>query len=97
MDTSNAGDHGHDGVEVGAAVGSDRGVPPANLQLLGRGTNSATHAADLTYYDTGNGGFVFSAGSICFGGSLVEDANLQTIVRNALNQAIAARPLAAHG
>jgi hypothetical protein len=97
MDTSNAGDHSDDGVEVGAAVGNDRGVPPANLQLLGRGTNSATHAADLTYYDTGNGGFVFSAGSICFGGSLVEDANLQTIVRNALNQAIAGRPLAAHG
>jgi hypothetical protein len=39
----------------------------------------------MTYYRTSAGGFVFSAGSISFGGSLVIDPVLQQIVRNALN------------
>jgi hypothetical protein len=90
MDTSNSGNEPDDGVVVSASVASDRGAPPANLQLLARGTNSTTHAADMTYYETGHGGFVFSVGSICFGGSLVQDANLQIIVKNALNKALAA-------
>jgi hypothetical protein len=42
---------------------------------------------EMTYYETGFGGFVFSVGSIAFGGSLVVDADLQTVVRNALNEA----------
>jgi hypothetical protein len=29
----------------------------------------------MTYYETDSGGFVFSAGSLCFGGSLVQDIN----------------------
>jgi hypothetical protein len=89
MDTSNAGNEPEDGVVVGAVVGDDRGDPPANLQLLARGTNSDFHASDMTYYETGHGGFVFSVGSICFGGSLVQDSNLQIIVKNALNRALA--------
>lgn len=97
MDTSNAGDHGDDGVEVSASVASDRGDPPDGLQLLARGTNSGAHAADMTYYDTGEGGFVFSVGSICFGGSMVQNGNLQTIVANALNKAIAETSISAHG
>ena len=91
MDTSNSGNEPDDGVLVAATVSSDRGVPPANLQLLARGTNSASHAADMTYYETGHGGFVFSVGSICFGGSLVQDTNLQIIVRNALDKSMAGR------
>ena len=31
----------------------------------------------MTYYDTGHGGFVFSAGSLTFGGSLAVDPTLQ--------------------
>lgn len=42
---------------------------------------------EMTYYETGFGGFVFSVGSIAFGGSLAVDADLQTVVRNALNEA----------
>jgi hypothetical protein len=38
----------------------------------------------MTYYEHSQGGFVFSAGSITFGGSLVVDKKIQTIVRNAL-------------
>ncbi len=88
MDTSNSGNEPDDGVEVSASVASDRGTPPAGLQLLARGTNSDTHSADMTYYETGRGGFVFSVGSICFGGSLVQDSRLQTIVKNALNKSL---------
>jgi hypothetical protein len=88
MDTSNPGNEPNDGVVVSASVSSDRGVAPPNLQLLARGTNSPTHAADMTYYATGHGGFVFSVGSICFGGSLVQDANLQIIVKNALDKSL---------
>jgi hypothetical protein len=86
MDTSKPGNDPDNGVIVGATVSSDRGAPPPNLQLLARATNSASHAADMTYYETGHGGFVFSVGSICFGGSLVQDANLQIIVKNALDK-----------
>lgn len=74
-----------------AAPGTDRGEPPANLQLLARGTNDSAEgqqAADMTCYDHAGGGFVFAAGSINFGGSLVEDANLQQIVLNVLDDAL---------
>ena len=75
---------------MAATVGSDRGKSPDGCVVLARGTNgdlpgAAAHAAEMTYYDTGNGGYVFSVGSICFGGSLVQDASLQQIVRKALD------------
>jgi hypothetical protein len=84
MDTSRQGSSEPEGVVVEANVSSDRGAPPANLELLARGTNAADHSADMTYYETGRGGFVFSVGSICFGGSLVDDSQLQQIVTNVL-------------
>jgi hypothetical protein len=87
MDTSNAGNHGDDGVIVAATIDDDRGAPPAGLQLLARGANPGGHSADMTAYDTPDGGFVFSTGSICFCGSLVQDATLQAVVKNALNAA----------
>jgi len=71
--------------------GTDRGNPPANLQLLARGTNHSdqgNHAADMTYYGHPGGGFVFAVGSITFGGSLIEDANLQQIVLNAVDESL---------
>jgi hypothetical protein len=42
----------------------------------------------MTYYDHPGGGFVFSAGSLCFGGSLVQDAHLQAVVKNAIDAAL---------
>jgi hypothetical protein len=72
---------------------SDRGNPPGNIQVLARGINNTDdggpYGAHMTYYETGSGGFVFSAGSLGFTGSLVKDATLQTIVKNALNKATA--------
>ncbi len=85
MDTSIPGTAA-DGVIVSAYGSDDRGAPPGNLELLARGTNPG-YGADMTYYRTAAGGFVFSAGSLSFVGSLVVDPILQTVVRNALREA----------
>ncbi len=90
MDTSDSATAPFDAI-VTAWLGDDRGSPPTNIQLLARGTNEPVEGpvtAHMTYYETGNGGFVFSVGSVCFCGSLVLDANLQIIVKNALNQGL---------
>jgi hypothetical protein len=79
------------GVIVTASEGSDRGIRPDNLQLLARGTNRKVNGnltAHMTYYEHAGGGFVFSAGSLCFVGSLVQDADLQIIVKNAFDAAL---------
>ena len=82
MDSSRGG-NASPGLEVNAAIfdyggqqGSDRGMPPSNLQVLARGCNErflnssgvleGPHAAEMTYYDTLAGGFVFAAGSMTF-------------------------------
>jgi hypothetical protein len=41
----------------------------------------------MTYYDHPGGGFVFSAGSLTFGGSLVVDPVLSGLVGNVLQRA----------
>ena len=83
MDTSIPGT-APDGYIVSTTLGDDRGGDPPGLQLLARGDNACGYGGDMTYYRTAAGGFVFSAGSLSFGGSLVIDATLQQIVRNAL-------------
>jgi N,N-dimethylformamidase len=71
---------------------NDRGAPPENLQILARGTNvtqQGRHTAKMTYYEHHpDGGFVFSVGSITFGGSLAIDPTLQKIVGNALKKCL---------
>jgi len=57
------------------------GVEPGLRALKG-------YTGHMTYYETGAGGFVFSIGSITFGGSLVIDPVLQTILRNALDACV---------
>lgn len=91
MDTSAPGDAA-EGRVVSATGADDRGTAPDNLQILARGTNSGEngdYGADMTYYETDGGGFVFSVGSISFGGSLVKDDHLQAIMRNVLNKCLA--------
>ena len=81
------------GEVVSAWEGSDRGGRPATLQVLARGTNQPVDGAltaHMTYYTHDGGGFVFSAGSLCFGGSLALDAKLAAIVKNALNHGLGA-------
>jgi hypothetical protein len=103
MDTSDAGNSTDEIVDAWK-IGTDRGFPPGNIQLLAKGTNQRSygkdsqgkwdatlqgpHGAHLTYYDTTYGGFVLSAGSMIFGGSLVQDIKLQRIIKNALNECL---------
>lgn len=79
---------------------NDRGQHPDNLQVLAKGTNErwiqedgtkeGPHGAHLTYYDTDWGGWVLSAGSMTFGGSLFQDTNLQRIIKNSLKECLPA-------
>jgi hypothetical protein len=74
------------GFEVDQAGG---GTYP--VEVIARGTNADDlERADMVLYRYGGDGFVFSVGSIAFGGSLVVDPILQTIVRNALDACLAA-------
>jgi hypothetical protein len=71
---------------------------PPGVQLLARGTNPYTlncdpyvnvpMAANMVYYTHPGGGFVFSVGSMTFGGSLVVDDRIQRILRNALDECL---------
>jgi hypothetical protein len=63
------------------------GSPPqayANEALLAMGPDS-DFSGEMLCYRTDQGGLVFAAASLNFGGSLVVDANLQRIVQNALD------------
>lgn len=86
---------GASGWEMDTTIVSASGAPPPGIQVLARGLNpisangSSSYGADIAYYETEAGGFVFAAGSLSFGGSLVQDADLQAIVRNALNACLA--------
>jgi hypothetical protein len=71
--------------------GSDRGTAPTGTILLARGTNDGPNGrfgADMVTYRTDAGGRVFSVGSITFGGSLIIDGTLQTILRNVLDECL---------
>ncbi len=85
MDTSIPG-LAPDGAIVTAFGSDDRGSPPANIELLARGTNAGGYGADMTYYHHPGGGGVFSAGSLSFCGSMVVDTVLQRVVRNVLDE-----------
>ena len=61
---------------------------PDGLTVLARGEpDDEGRGADMTIYNHAGGGFVFSAGSITFGGSLVIDPAMRLIVLNALGRA----------
>ncbi|MEK5444568.1 N,N-dimethylformamidase beta subunit family domain-containing protein [Fredinandcohnia sp. FSL W7-1320] len=59
---------------------------PSNYNLLAQGTNTVGKGADMIYYDHPGGGGVFSVGSITFGGSLIIDPTLSTMVNNVINK-----------
>lgn len=71
---------------------SPRVVPastlPGGLVRLAAGQPDARGVGgDITYYDHPGGGFVFAAGSLTFGGSLVVDAVLSGLMANVLQRA----------
>jgi hypothetical protein len=62
---------------------------PSGLVVLARGErdDNGKRGADMTLYNHPGGGFVFSAGSITFGGSLVTDEALRHILLNVFARA----------
>ncbi len=61
---------------------------PAGLVVLASGEHDVGGpGADMVFYDHPGGGFVFSVGSLTFGGSLVVDAKIQQLMRNVLSRA----------
>ncbi|MET0324594.1 MAG: N,N-dimethylformamidase beta subunit family domain-containing protein [Ilumatobacteraceae bacterium] len=82
---------GASGLTSGAASGweIDRRATdsPPNTSVLAVGTN-ADFAAEMTYYEHPAGGFVFSAGSVTFGGSLVVDGTIQRLLANVLDECL---------
>jgi hypothetical protein len=68
-------------------------VPPSALPdgliVLAQGVPDGADApgADMTYYDHPGGGFVFAAGSLTFGGSLVVDPLLSRLMQNVVDRA----------
>jgi hypothetical protein len=71
---------------------SPRFVPPSvlptGLTRLAVGAPDARGVgADMTIYDHPGGGFVFAAGSLTFGGSLVVDPVMSALMRNVLQRA----------
>jgi hypothetical protein len=61
---------------------------PAGLEILATGVfDGIGPGADIVCYDHPGGGFVFSVGSITFGGSLVVDTVIQQLMRNVLTKA----------
>lgn len=95
---ANGNAFGQSGLNGGGASGWEVDTvgpwSPSNTIVLARGLNfnDGLQGGDMTYYAHPAGGFVFGAGSISFGGSLVVDARLQQIVSNALNEALADPP-----
>lgn len=75
------------------------GPAPTNAVLLARGMLgqrpgeqgqwTPDHNAHMVTYDHPGGGMVFSVGSIVFGHWLIQDPRAQTVIRNALQAALA--------
>jgi hypothetical protein len=80
------------GWEVDTSSSAFEGGPTADgLQVIARGelVTAAGYGGQITYHVTAGGGFVFAVGSITVTGSLGVDSALDTIVRNALDAALA--------
>jgi N,N-dimethylformamidase len=58
---------------------------PSTVIAVGSGSSTS---AEMTYVDRGNGGWVFSAGSITFNGALASDAAMSALLRNVFNASI---------
>jgi hypothetical protein len=59
---------------------------PKNVQLLARGLNPDQGGAHLVYFETSNGGAVFSAGSITYSSALLCDLPTSAITINVIER-----------
>jgi hypothetical protein len=62
---------------------------PANTLLLAKGTNPDGGGSEMTYHEPGNGGAVFSVGSITWVSALFCDHHVSGITRNVLQRFLA--------
>lgn len=72
------------GLEVDTMDGA--GTPPVGPQRIAHGTQY--RGSDMIYWDKGNGGWVFSVGSLSYNGSLAYDPATAQILRNAITAAV---------
>ena len=81
---------GQTGLNNGKACGgeTDKICPssPANIEVLGIGTNPNNGGGYLVYYDNPNGSKIFSVGSISYTGSLSTDSVIHQMTKNVLNK-----------
>jgi N,N-dimethylformamidase len=59
---------------------------PAHTRLLAKGINPGDGGAEIVYHEQGNGGAVFSVGSITWVPALLVDAHVSRITRNVLDR-----------
>ena len=59
---------------------------PENIEILAKGTNPDFGGAELSIYKHSGGGYVFSAGSITFTGSLPVDNTISQVMKNILDK-----------
>ena len=62
---------------------------PPTTKLLAKGTNPEDGGADMTIYDTGSGGAVFSVGSITWSACVLVDPYISRITSNVINHFLA--------
>jgi hypothetical protein len=79
------GQTGYNGAASGWETDSTPGGLPG-VQLIARGQQAG--GADMVFFDKGNGGWVFTAGSLTFNGSLATDAATSKILQNAVTAAL---------
>ncbi|MSP11629.1 MAG: carboxypeptidase regulatory-like domain-containing protein [Chloroflexi bacterium] len=59
---------------------------PKNVQLVAKGLNVDNGGAEIVYHEPGNGGAVFSVGSISYPSSILVDDAVSQITANVLNR-----------
>ena len=69
---------GHSGISIEVLAHRDPAFSPSDQEK---------NMGQMIFFETGEGGFVFSVNSIAFGGSLVVDKDLQKVLDNALTEA----------
>jgi hypothetical protein len=82
---SPAGGYHADGWEIDQRGAGTAPEAWANQALIALGNTNSSISGEMLCFTAEQGGLVFAASSINFGGSMVVDPNMQRIVQNALD------------
>jgi hypothetical protein len=88
------GERGRFGAASGHETDKINRHTPKGVVRLARGCNPGGGGADMIYFERGDGGRVFAAGSITFTGALAEDRVADRLTRNVLDRFLADPPSA---